>query len=199
MIRKFILLASLLLASCSKEEFKELFYEYNSNQPTTIVANVFIMEHSIVTFESMEREVNADYFHRYGIHIELNLMEERMSLSDGVKFENQFFLPKKQDTVTIYIVPQQYVNVPGAAAYALPGNNVTVVGDRRIRNRTLAHELGHIFGLDHTEIDNNVMTPLQGAKWRERPNNFEDWQVDEMLGRIDKLELSSKSSQMIID
>jgi len=196
-MKKLLFLTFLFLFSCTKDEYKELYFEYNSNQPTTIVANVIVMEHSIVTFDSMEKEVNADYFHRYGIHIDLILKEGKQSLSDEVKFGNRIFLPKNKDTLTIYIVPSIYVNVSGAAAYALPGNSSVVIGDRYIRGRTLAHEIGHMYGLDHVKLENNVMTPFQGADWKERPNYFEEKQIDTILGKLSTQ--ASKSLKMIIN
>ena len=190
----------ILLVGCSKEELKPLFYTYDANQPTVVDADVFIMEHAIVTFESMEKEVNADYFHRYGIHINIELDSNRISLPDKVKFGTTIFFPEKKETLSIYIIPHEYMNVIGAAGYAMLGRNCIVISERSIRKSTLAHEIGHIFGLGHMEERKNVMHPVSGANKNEQPDYFLEQQIDTMLRNINPLiEVKLKTNNIIID
>jgi hypothetical protein len=50
----------------------------------------------------------------------------------------------------------------GGKARALRGRRYVILSRQHARDDTLAHELGHFFGLPHSDVDGNLMTPGRG-------------------------------------
>lgn len=208
-----LLISIVLLGSCAKPELNDRFidpltYEYNADQPTILDIIVIPTENIDLKFKELESEVNADYFHRYGIHVNV-ILGERENLPDAVVNGNQYFLPQpktkeEREILKVYIVPQHLIkfefNGNMALAYALPHQNAIILGENVQDNRTLAHEIGHIFGLDHTDKDeyfNNVMTPFNRASRHAVPNDFENWQIDMITnGILSDENLTAKNNEI---
>lgn len=179
-----IIILSLLFVSCWKEEFVDvtkLTHEFNQDQPMTIEIEVVAMEEAVVQFEDMIKEVNADYFNRYGIAVRGEFVG-RDTLTHKQKFENEIFLPydktkEGREKIIVYVLPKKYI-YPMAGAYAMVGHNAIVLSEDFQTNRTLAHEIGHLFGLDHIKRANNVMDVTRRAEQYDVPNDFDEDQIE---------------------
>jgi hypothetical protein len=131
----------------------------------------------VLEMEDMELEVNADYFNRYGIGVNLNLKQR-------VKYE--YPLPyTEKNKISVYIVPMEYIKDAGTAAYTIAWRNSTtaqatiVLGENFQKDRTLAHEIVHAFFIyEHNNIKNNVMNLSDRALQYDIPNDFTDEQIE---------------------
>jgi hypothetical protein len=192
----FILLIGFVVLSCSAPEYfspehskNKLFYEYLPDQNTVITIDIIPTGDVELQFEDMLLEVNADYYNRYGIAIQFNLLD-RQELPTNVVNTSVVWMPNKVGkNLSVFIVPQQYVKRSGFGYYyeTVSGanfNNGIILGDESQTSRTLAHELGHWLGLDHTAIENNVMTQNQIAWQYDVPNDFNEQQIDTIMRTI---------------
>ena len=192
---KVYIILSILLISCSKEEIIEdipkLFYEYNPIQPKTITVEVVPTENTQLEFQDMLEEVNADYYNRYGIAVNF-ILKDREQLSDDVKYYNQILIPQsKNENILLYIIPEEYMYFD-AYGYSVINYKSIVLREDSQTTRTLAHEIGHILNLKHIELENNVMTPYNGAKQFDIPNDFVEKQIDTIMVSLNNHNLSSK-------
>lgn len=184
----FLLVA--LVTSCGFESDGDsptkLYHEYNPVQATTLKVEVYPCNGVYMQFEDMVLETNADYFNRYGIAVEFTLMDE-IELGSQYTHGNQVYIPKsdKPDVIKVYVVPENVIKLP-ALAYANTAANGIVLGENVQTNRTLTHEIAHLLGLNHTDIPNNVMTPRQIAWQFDKPNDFNEAQIDSMLTTLSK-------------
>ena len=183
------------MASCSKYEVRDIpnVYEYDPDQPVVIDVEVIPMNDVVLEFDDMDLEVNADYYNRYGIGI--NLYEgDRQYLDDSYRNDGRIFLPQHTDKepkehITIYVLPREYVQF-AAFGYAIRGHGNAIVREDAQSSRTLAHEIGHLLDLGHVDMHipmfkNNVMTPMGGARQYNMPNDFHERQIDTMLITLD--------------
>jgi hypothetical protein len=75
------------------------------------------------------------------------------------------------------------VSLPGVhwfSSYVPGGRYYVILGSRSVGEETLAHELGHYFGLDHSRSRVNIMTP--GAQRTEA--RLSSWQVRRAQQRL---------------
>lgn len=170
----FMMLSFIL--SCEKHEIEtRLSYPFEPNQEIILDVDVIPTEGVIVDYQEMLEEVNADYYNRYGIGVNL-------ILKDPIKYE--YPLPYTEpNKITVYIVPSDYIKEAGTRAYTIWWQNNTethatiILGEEFQKSRTLAHEIGHTFGLQHNKIKNNVMN-LSAPSWQYSvPNDFTDEQI----------------------
>jgi len=174
-----------LFPSCEKEVIfpEALSFPYQPEQEIMIDVVVVPLEDVEVDFDAMVKEVNADYFNRYGIGIRA-VLGERAYLDQDHKTGNKIFLPQhlkreEKKHFTVYVIPQEYLYFE-AAAYSVLQSKSIILGEGYQTNRTLSHELGHNFGLDHVDMTNNVMTPYKRAGQMDKPNIFVEQQIDTM-------------------
>ena len=189
-MKKLIILL-LVVTGCShsEQQGEKLTYGYFPDQPVNITLNIVPMEDVVLDMDGMLLELNADYYNRWGISVGLDLME-RQSLPFEVTEGSGIFTPEQMgDSITVYIVPSQYVKM-GAYAYASTStkggyiHRTIVLGDYSQTSSTLAHELGHIWGLSHKDIKGNLMRQREVAWQRGTPKDLEDWQVERIKQNI---------------
>lgn len=182
-----------LFSACSwEQDYPELkaqaqVYEYQPDQPTIVEVEVIPMGDVELFFDDMVKETNADYMNRYGIGVKFTL-GERQPLPKKV-LDGYIFTPdEKSDQVrkiTSYVFDKEYFNVMRAVGYAAIGYAAIVIRADGQRDRTTAHEIAHILGLKHVDIDYNVMEIEGGIGMYGEPNNFVPQQVDTMLTAIE--------------
>lgn len=184
------ILISFSLFSCQWEENteppKETIYPYNPDQELIVNVKVVPMGDVQIHFDQMDKEVNADYMNRYGIGVKLTLAE-RVEIPEPLK-RNVVFVPERKSEkiteITAYILPKEYYNMPNSVGYAAIGTNAVVIREDGQRDRTLAHEIGHILGLHHIDLPHNTMKISAGIGMYGEPNNFVPEQIDTMTTAI---------------
>lgn len=184
-MRTIVLLAFICLVSCSKEpyEVSKLMYDYNPAQALTIDIELVVADGVGLLYDDLVREVNADYFNRYGIGVDITNISST-GLPDGVVNGKQIFTPDHKDgKIRVYIIPSENIYLP-AMAYSIMESRTIVLGEDVQTNRTLAHEIGHLMGLEHSTLDNNVMTLGDRAGQYGHPNDFSPEQVDIIVGNL---------------
>ncbi len=173
----------LLFVSCVADKQNErLTYDYMPNQPVIINVDVVPVGDVDVRFQHMLEEVNADYFNRDGIGINLVLKNRASTIRLN---ENGYFVVPTiigKTIITVYVVKENLLKYD-RRAFAT-GNMNIVLGESVQSNRTLAHEIGHIYGLQHINEANNVMNPLSIAWQYDVPNDFNKSQIEKMLNNI---------------
>lgn len=199
---------TLLTSSCSWEQDADpsaldaTVYPYLPNQEFMVDVEVVPIGDVEVYLDDMDKETNADYLNRCGIGVRLEL-GDKMEVPQNV-IEGYIFTPNdvtdKPNTITAYIMPREFFNVGMAGGYALIGQNTIVLREDHQKDRTLAHEIGHLLGLEHLDIPDNVMTPYEGRGQYGEPNTFEPWQVDVMKATIKANEvLTSNLTKSIVE
>ncbi|QQO97377.1 matrixin family metalloprotease [Maribacter phage Colly_1] len=193
-----IALSSLLFLSCSKEELTtETLFEYNSNQPTVINVEVIPTEDVTLNFAEMEYVVNSEYFHRYGIH--LNLVESaRIELDERITDGPQIFLPFDTDRdvvrnhIKVYVLSEDNINFWGSpSGYAMVDQLNVMVREDVQTERTVAHEIAHVLGLGHNDTKGNMMTE-KVALGSSIVYDFTEEQVAIMMATIADRNLNTK-------
>tara|TARA_R100000781_G_scaffold113591_1_gene82418 strand:+ start:15121 stop:15696 length:576 start_codon:yes stop_codon:yes gene_type:complete len=177
----------ILFVSCEKYE-PELknHYPYDPQQNLVMDVEVIPVGDVLMEFEDMQIEVNADYFNRYGIGVNLLLKE-------GIPYpvEGESLLKYELKKIMVYVVPMEYIKMSGVAAYTVRWSNNDgvraniILGEDFQTNRTLAHELGHAFGLNHVRLKNNVMTIGVSNAQYWTPNDFVEKQIDTITSNFD--------------
>lgn len=186
---KHILLLFLLIG-CSKEDIVDLKtrYPYDPSGSNIINVDVIPVGDVIIEFDDMSLEVNADYFNRYGITVDLRLKDRIPVPQYLIDDPERLFIPKDNERrIKVYVIDEEYVRVMyneelRASAYAV--KRAVVLGEGQQTTRTLAHELGHVHGLDHVELPNNVMNINVHALQYDKPNDFTEEQVGTILENI---------------
>ena len=171
-----------VFTSCEKHEFPstKITYPYEPEQETIIDVDVVPVGDVELEMEDMDLEVNADYFNRYGIGVRLHLKE---STNDGIPMG-------KDGTITVYVVPMDFIKLEGVAAYTITYSSKQrkvskiIMGEGFQTNRTLAHELGHAYGLSHLREKNNVMQLGTQAYQYDIPHNFNEKQIDTIMSNL---------------
>jgi len=197
-MKKKILILCLLLLCCTKEE-PLYYYDYNPNQPIMLIMNVYPMEDVEINLNSLRKEINADYFNRYGIGIEV-VLQERSELPQDLKdiaensTDRQFYIPDFIDgpkyVQHLYVIPDFYMP-SGIGGYAL-GAGRSVVKESNIYGTTVAHEIGHNLRLGHYPEWENVMFKLGSREQRGKPRDFLEEQIDTMINTlVEPIELNS--------
>lgn len=208
-----ILSLVILFTSCTKDDIESdrLFFDEVQVTNTIIEIDVIPTEGIQIDFQEMVDEVNVDYFNRYNMNIEFTLRENQ-NLPDYMKNgSNEMFIPGPSEKykMTLYIVPDQYLRFGDRTAngYAIQGNDVMVVRESSYKNSTVAHEIGHLFGLGHHgEWNDNIMGEFSTKKQYDIPSEFVQEQLDSIQINLDMRkkykDLTSKSfktQSVIID
>lgn len=199
-----ILLASwYVFTSCENHEFAstKITYPYEPEQETIIDVDVVPVGDVVMELEDMDLEVNADYFNRYGIGVRLHL-KDRM-----VYEEDKIYPMGKNGSITVYVVPQEYIQLDATAAYIIrtySSRRVVskiILGESFQNNRTLAHEIGHAYSLNHIKTKNNVMKVGVMAYQYDTPNDFIKKQIDTVMVNTEwyRPELKGEVTEIIID
>lgn len=183
---KYILIIGFFL-SCEKHEFSadtKTVYPYEPFQDVVLDVKVVPVGDVELFFDDMNLEVNADYFNRYGIGLNL-ILQDRKPYNDGkISKETNY------GEITVYVVPQEYIKLDGVAAYTArittsQGTYADVIlGEGSQTNRTLAHEMGHALGLGHINEKNNVMKLGYPAYQYDVPNDFNEKQIDTIISNL---------------
>lgn len=177
-----------LLVSCQKSELEpRLSYELNTLQPNTVTIELVTVGGAKYDFQQMYEEVNADYFNRYGIAIEFEIKDSIPIPNQLIENPDSVYFPTgNENAITVFVVEPEYVRFNNAVAYALIyfNKSMIVIGENSVKSSTLAHEIGHVLGLDHMDIEGNVMHPFKGKRQYQYPNGFMAEQVDTMLIKI---------------
>ncbi len=198
-----LIIGVILFASCEKQEpVYRLTYDFEPDQETIIEIDVVPVGDVVLEKEDMLMEVNADYYNRYGIGIELNFLD-RIQLSDEGKFRGV------ENRVTVYVVEQSLIQLRRASSgYTIRytgtiNKSVIVIGESSQRNAVLAHEIGHAYGLHHVELENNLMEKWVSASQYNVPHDLVGSQVDSILTETKgnhKLSLETKHAvEIFID
>lgn len=174
-----IIISIISMYSCTKDELErtKLFYDYEPNQELMINVEIIPTNNVSIEFKDMLEEVNADYYNRHGIGVNMTLAD-RIQLDSAYTKGNAIFIPKgSEEHIRLYIVESEVIKFR-AYAYAELYSNSIILNQNSQTSRTLAHEIAHLLGLSHSEEDNNVMTPLQIANQYDVPNEFNTQQID---------------------
>jgi predicted Zn-dependent protease with MMP-like domain len=158
-------------------------YPYEPYQDIMLDIKVVPVGDIELLLDDMNLEVNADYFNRYGIGINLILQERDLDYSDG--------LPDGQEgDIMLYVVPMEYMYKEGVAGYAVTrvfgygSFGKIVLGEDFQTNGTLAHEIGHIMGLRHVCEDDNIMKLGHRSTQYDIPDNFNKQQIDTIISNL---------------
>ncbi len=207
-LRHILPILAMIIIGCEKQEpVHRITYEFNPEQETIIEVDVIPVGDVEMKEIDMLKEVNADYYNRYGVGIRINFFENIPVPQDLIDEPETVWWPKGPDyKITAYVINEQYIRLPGATAYLLryTGNRaraMAVIGEHSQTNGTFAHELGHAFSLDHVQLNNNVMKPHSRARQYDVPNDFVEAQIDTIMGNIDLFDnklLSSKVKEEFI-
>lgn len=186
-----MLLCSLLLVSCSWHEEYEpndrLTYDYEPIQAHSITVEVVPTQGAQYDFQDVYMELNAEYFNRYGIYVEM-YEADTLHLEEKYTDGNIIFYPLNREGhehIKSYVVAPENMKVKGAAGYAIPGHLATVVRDDRMDYSTLAHEIGHLFlGPEHSDDPNNVMYYTSARAPQQKPKNFTPEQIAKIKSQL---------------
>jgi hypothetical protein len=195
----FFCLVAWLLLSCSKPPLQA--YPLRPDQPIQLQITVRPVEDAKFDIVRISKELNADYLNRYGMNA--NLVEgERVFLDSTYLGEGEdltvgkIFLPREEANtryeMTLWVVEGQNI-MSGVAGYAIGWHNM-VIREGSIYGTTPAHEVGHLLGLNHVDLYNNVMLRFGDRDTRATPRNFIDQQIDTMeQSLIGKLSLNKNA------
>jgi hypothetical protein len=186
-MKKFLLILLVFLFSCEVDPLQ--VYPYDPNQPVQIQVDVYPMEDVTIqlsVWNNMRKEVNADYFNRYGMNVNFDLMEN-IPFPEDIKNTTNLFIPpegtESKYEMKLYIIPYELME-PGTAGYAIGGRNSIVISATSIYGTTIPHEIGHILHLAHYPEWMNVMYPLSKSGLKGEPKEFLEQQVDTMLNAL---------------
>lgn len=143
------------------------------------------MEGANVDLSSVDLEINADYFNRYGIGV-FSSLEDGQDLPQEVR-DGELFIPENEfdGFISVYVVPKNFINMR-AAGYAVRRTKSIIIREDYILKRTLAHEIGHIFNLDHINEENNVMRVGYISGQYDEPNVFNESQIRKIKKSINR-------------
>jgi hypothetical protein len=186
---KYIALAIIcwmVFTSCTNHEFSadtKTVYPFEPFQDVVLDVKVVPVGDVELLFDDMNLEVNADYFNRYGIGINLILQDRDLDYSDG--------LPNGEEgDIMLYVVPMEHMYKDGVAGYAVTrvfgygSYGKIVLGENFQTNGTLAHEIGHIMGLRHVQEKGNIMKLGYRSTQYDIPDNFNERQIDTIYSNL---------------
>jgi hypothetical protein len=180
------ILCWLVFTSCVEDDFNvetKTIYPYDPFQDIMLNVKVVPCGDVEIFFNDMLLEVNADYYNRYGIGINLTLQDRVLDYTKG--------LPNGEEgDIMLYVVPMDYMPREGIAGYAVTrvfGYGTfgkIVLGENFQKNGTLAHEIGHIMGLRHVQEKGNIMKLGHRSTQYDVPDNFNKKQIDTIISNL---------------
>jgi hypothetical protein len=176
----------MVFTSCVEDEMNGItktVYPFEPEQDIIINIKVVPVGDIELLLDDMNLEVNADYYNRYGIGINLILQERDLDYTDG--------LPNGEEgDIMLYVVPMEYMPRDGIAGYAVTrvfgygSYGKIVLGENFQANGTLAHEIGHIMGLRHVKEKGNIMKLGHRSTQYDIPDNFNEKQIDTIISNL---------------
>ncbi len=152
-------------------------------------STAIIPKHSIDTAKYMDF-LNGCFFHRHDIGMHIGAIKtmvdpELYDLTDNRGNETSVFKTATQDTyqkdrLNIYIIPRS--NTIALAGIAL--NQRALITEEFIYESTSPHEIGHALGLDHIELEGNIMSQIKPYARK----SFAMFQVADMIQFIDTIQ-----------